>query len=213
MPFTAEQFYAVFGEYNHAVWPAQYALLALACFAVYFAALPSRTYDRIASAILAFLWVWMALAYHVAFFWKINPAAPLFAVAFLLQAAMLWRIGVTRGSLTLHLRGDLAGWIGSAAILYAVIAYPVLTAFYGHLFPQAPTFGLPCPATIFTIGLLLWAQPPFPRVLLIVPALWALVGTAAAVSLGMPPDYGLPAVTVAALGIVFRQRRPHARLA
>lgn len=207
MPFSSEEFYAVFREYNLAVWPAQYVLFVIACFAVYFAALPSRRYDRIASGMLAFLWVWMALAYHVAFFSKINPAAPVFAVAFLLQAAMLWRIGVARGSLTLHLRNDLAGWIGSAAILYAVIAYPLLTAFYGHFYPDAPTFGLPCPTTIFTIGLLLWAQPVCPRVLLVIPALWALVGTVAAASLGMPPDYALPVVAAAALAIVLGQTR------
>lgn len=211
MPFTAEQFYAVFHDYNHAVWPAQYALFAIACVSVYFAALPSRTYDRIASGMLAFLWLWAGLAYHAFFFSKINPAAFVFAAAFVTQAALLWRYGVARGRLELHLHNDLAGWIGSAAILYAIIVYPVLTAFYGHVFPEAPTFGVPCPVTIFTIGLLLWAQRPYAHWLLIVPVLWALVGTFAATSLGMPPDYGLTAVAIAALGIVAgRVAREHA---
>jgi hypothetical protein len=57
MPFTTQQFYDGFAAYNHAVWPAQYALFIFAAVAVYFAALPSRTYDRIASGMLAFLWV------------------------------------------------------------------------------------------------------------------------------------------------------------
>ncbi len=211
MPFSVEEFYAVFAQYNHAVWPAQYVLFALACFAVYFAALPSRTYDRIAIGILAFFWAWMALAYHVAFFSRINPAAPIFAVAFLVQAGMLWWYGVRGGSVELHLRNDAAGWVGGLAIAYALGAYPILSGVFGHVFPYAPTFGLPCPTTIFTFGLLLWAQRPFPYALLIVPALWALTGTFAAISLGMPADFGLPAVALAALGIVLgRVAKQHA---
>lgn len=213
MPFTVDRFFAVFREYNLAVWPVQFVFFALACFAVYVAALPSRTYDRIACAILSFLWLWMAFAYHLAFFWKINPAAPLFAAGFIAQGALLWWFGVKRGSLTLQLRNDAAGWIGGAAIVYAVIAYPIATAMYGHVFPDAPTFGLPCPTTIFTFGLLLWARPAVPRGLLIVPSLWALFGASAAASLGMPPDYGLPVVALAALAVALAQVRPHPRLA
>lgn len=213
MPFTVEQFYAVFAAYNHAVWPAQYALFVLAGATVYCAALPSRTYDRVASGALAFLWLWMALAYHAAFFWRINLAAPLFALGFLLQAAILWRIGVTRARLTLELRNDAAGWLGSLAVLYALAVYPLLSILYGHNFPQMPTFGLPCPTTIFTMGLLLWARPAVPRVLLAIPVLWSLVGTVTALQLGMPPDFGLTATAAAALGIAFAQWHPHARLA
>ena len=206
MPFSLEQFYGVFASYNHAVWPAQYFLFALACLAVYFAALPGRTYDRVASGILAFFWLWTAIAYHLAFFTKVNPGAPLFALIFLIQAALLWRIGVARGSLVLQLRNDLSGWMGSIAVVYAIIVYPILTKAYGHFYPQSPTFGVPCPTTIFTIGLLLWVQPVVPRVLLIVPSLWAVLATSAAASLGMPPDYALPGVAFFALAIAFGRR-------
>jgi hypothetical protein len=155
----------------------------------------------------------MALAYHLAFFSRINPAAPIFAIAFVLQAALFWRFGIARGALRMQLRNDVAGWTGSAAILYALVAYPLLTAAAGHFYPGMPTFGLPCPTTIFTFGLLLWAVPPFPRVLLAVPVLWAVLGISAAVSLRMPPDYGLPVAALAAVAIAFSQRRPRARFA
>lgn len=207
MPFTVDQFFAVFREYNHAVFPAQFLLFALACFAVYFAALPSRTYDRLAAGMLAFFWLWMAFAYHVAFFWKVNPGAPVFAAAFVLQALLLYWIGVARGGIELRLRNDPAGWIGSLAIVYALAVYPIWCTVYGHAFPEMPTFGLPCPTTIFTFGLLLWAQRPFPQVLFIIPALWALVGTFAAISLQMPPDFGLTVFAILGLGIALGRRR------
>ena len=213
MPFTVEQFFAVFREYNDAVFPAQFFLFAIGCLAVYFAALPSRTYDRLACALLAFPWIWMAFAYHAAFFWRVNPAAPLFVAAFTLQAAILWWWGVARGSLTLHLRNDTAGWIGSLSIAYALIGYPIASGVFGHVFPEAPTFGLPCPTVIFTFGVLLWSQRPFPILLLAIPILWAAVGTVAANALGMPPDYGLTAAALAAIGIALESRRARPRLA
>ena len=61
---------------------------------------------------------------------------------------------------------------------------------------RLPTFGLPCPTTIFTIGLLCFAVPPTPRSPLIVPLLWCLVGAQAAFLLGVQPDLGLIAAGV-----------------
>lgn len=57
--------------------------------------------------------------------------------------------------------------------------------------PALPTFGLPCPTTIFTLGILLFTKPPVPRSVFIVPLLWSAIGTSAAVQLGIPQDYGL----------------------
>ena len=79
LPFTIAQFYGVFREYNTTVWPAQVALVALAFVAVVLVAVPRRWSGAGVSAILAFLWAWIGLAYHLAFFTTINPAAYAFA--------------------------------------------------------------------------------------------------------------------------------------
>ena len=52
-------------------------------------------------------------------------------------------------------------------------------------------FGAPCPVTIFTIGLLWLARPPVRWFLIVVPVLWATVGSSAAFSLGIREDLGL----------------------
>ncbi|HET9096543.1 MAG TPA: hypothetical protein VFN37_07770 [Candidatus Baltobacteraceae bacterium] len=65
MPFTIDQFYAVFAAYNHAVWPAQYALFALAAFAVYFAALPLPAVVAAAAIIALRSWVAAVHELHV----------------------------------------------------------------------------------------------------------------------------------------------------
>ncbi len=53
------------------------------------------------------------------------------------------------------------------------------------------TFGLPCPTTLFTIGVLAWLEAPYPRSVLAVPMLWCLVGVQAAFLLDMPADLAL----------------------
>jgi hypothetical protein len=216
LPFTVEQFLDVFRRYNEAVWPAQWALAALGVVAVVLAVRPGRHGGRAVAAILAALWLWMGAVYHLGFFRAINPAAALFGAAFLAQAALLLWLGVARGRMTFRVRPDVAGVAGALLVLYALVAYPALDYVLGHRYPTAPTFGLPCPTTILTLALLLWATPAAPRILFAVPLLWAAVGTSAAVQLGMLEDFGLLAAAVACTGILvggaIRTRRAARRL-
>ena len=59
LPFTIEQFYGVFREYNTTVWPAQIFLLVLAVVAVVLVVFPRRWSGSSVSSILAFLWAWL----------------------------------------------------------------------------------------------------------------------------------------------------------
>jgi hypothetical protein len=86
--------------------------------------------------------------------------------------------------------------------------YPVLGSLFGHTYPRAPMFGVaPCPATIFTFGMLLWATKPVPAYLLAIPLLWALIGLNAAISLRVPQDYGLAVAGVFGTVLVLVQNR------
>jgi Family of unknown function (DUF6064) len=75
IPFTSAEFYGVFSAYNMAVWPMQLPLLALGVLAVVLLIRQRINASVGISAILAFLWVWQALACHLAFFTAINPLA------------------------------------------------------------------------------------------------------------------------------------------
>ena len=57
--------------------------------------------------------------------------------------------------------------------------------------------------------MLAFAVPPYPRSLLIVPLLWCLVGAQATFYLGVPPDLGLIAAAVMAIGLWVMARRQH----
>jgi len=201
LPFTVEQFYGVFRDYNAAVWPAQWFLVALALVAVGAVLKPQPWSGVVVSSILGVLWAWIALIYHLAFFARISPAAYGFAAGSAVGAVVFIWQGVIRRRLSFRWVPGLNAMAGVALIAFALVVYPVWSAYAGHPYPATPTFGLPCPTTIFTIGLLCFAVPPMPRSPLIVPLLWCLVGAQAAFLLGVQPDLGLIAAAVVGVGI------------
>ena len=198
LPFEREQFFAVFTRYNEAVWPAQVVLAALAVVAALLVWRPGRATNRVTGAVLAVLWIWMGAVYHFTFFRTINPAAVFFAAAFLLEGAAIAWFGVWRARLHFQVSRGPAGLAAGVMVVYALAVYPLIGQAAGHVYPAAPTFGLPCPTTIFTLGLLVAAGRTVPRLLWVVPFAWAAIGTVAAVQLGVVEDFGLPAAAIAA---------------
>lgn len=204
LPFTTEQFLGVFRDYNLSVWPAQIValLVAASCIAL---ALRGPAGSRLAATLLALLWLWMGIVYHGIFFARINPAATIFAALFVLEAVLIVHAGAIRRSLRFQPRRDLAGSAGVVLMAYALLVYPILGAVSSHAYPQAPTFGLPCPTTIFTFGLLLWADEGSPRYLAVIPALWSVLGLSAALSLGIVEDIGLIVSAIVATALLLRR--------
>jgi hypothetical protein len=199
LPFDAHQFFGVFARYNTAVWPAQIALTLAAVVAVALALRPRAGSDRTIAVILGVLWLWMGGVYHLIFFRPINPVATAFGALFVLEGVLLIAIGGWLGRLRFAWTRTMLGHVGAALIAYALVIYPILAHVLGHRYPATPTFGLPCPTTILTLGLLAWAAPPRPWGVLVIPLLWSAVGASAAVQLGVWEDLGL----VAAGGLTF----------
>ncbi len=209
LPFTAEQFFSVFERYNIAVWPAQVILNLLGLGAIAFAARKIRPSDRIISLILSLLWLWTAVIYHYTFFSSINPAANIFALLCLLQGMLFLWFGVFRNRLVFTLPHGAYGVTGGLLLLYALVIYPLLGQALGHAYPRSPSFGLPCPTTIFTFGLLLWSARSLPKVILFIPFLWSLIGSSAALNLGVREDTGLLIAGIVGVSMLaFRKNVP-----
>jgi uncharacterized protein DUF6064 len=203
LPFDVAQFFAVFARYNSAVWPAQVILVVLALVAVALA-LRSRAWsDRAVAGVLGLLWLWMGVVYHWTFFRAINPAATIFGGLFVLEGSALLVSGAVRHDLHFRARRTLLGLVGALLLAFALGVYPLLGYAVGHRYPATPTFGLPCPTTIFTLGLLLWVERPMPNSLFLVPLAWSALGASAALQLGVREDLGLLAAGVVAGLLVF----------
>jgi hypothetical protein len=204
LPFSRDQFFDLFALYNTTIWPMQIGLVIVAIACV-IAILAGGGQDRAIGWALASLWGWMAVAYHLVFFTRINPAAWLFGGAYLV-AAWLFARHASAGTLRFTRSIDTSHVAGFVLMAYALVGYPIVARIAGQTYPTVPTFGLPCPTTIFTLGLLLLGQSPVPVALLVVPLIWSLIGTIAALDLGVTEDYGLPAAAV----ITVLLRRTHA---
>ena len=189
LPFTAEQFFGVFADYNRtfivavvALWVASVAVLA------HVSRDPSRRSRRL-SLFLAALWLWNALVYHALLFTRINPAAWLFAGLFLVQAVLfVW--AATQRRIEYFTSTGWAQIIGLGLIAYALL-YPFLTIVFGHNYPAAPTFGVPCPTAILTIGAFVTSRRRIPVAVAVIPIVWGIIGGSAALLLAVPTDYVL----------------------
>ena len=182
----------MFGAYNPAIWPAQiiaYFMGAVAVWAIF----TTRPWaGRVVAAILGIMWVWNGLAYHLAFFAPINPAAYGFAALFVLQGLLFLGHGAIAGRLRFAGQIGWRGMLGVALIAYAGVIYTALGYFLGHEWPNIPVFGVaPCPTTIFTFGVLMLAAGPLPLWLIALPVVWTGIGATAAVLLNVAEDLGL----------------------
>jgi hypothetical protein len=205
LPFSLEDFLATFRAYNAAIGFAPLLLLALAIGLVILAYSTARWRHRAIAAGLSALWIWSGVVYHWGFFSKINPAARIFGALFLVQAAIIIANGVFRDRLQFDPRGPRA-WLGWVVIAYALAVYPLLGVAAGHGYPSGPSFGAPCPMTIFFFGLMLWTSGRVAVSNILLPLAWAIVGVVAAVQLGIREDFGLGVSAILMVAHVIRHR-------
>ena len=185
----------------------QFILTGAALLSIFAAVKAGRSWSKTVSVILGLLWLWMGAVYHLMFFSLINPAATVFGIMFILQAAIFFYAGALRDDLTFRFRPCVLGFAGILLLIYALVAYPLLGFVYGHVYPYSPTFGLPCPTVIFTFALLLWSDKKVPLYVLPIPLIWSLIGFSAAILLGICEDIGLLIAGVLAVSLLLWSRR------
>lgn len=207
MPFTRVQFFDVFAAYNAAIWPAQIVAYLLGV-AVLFGIVRSGSAlaARFVLGTLAVAWLGMGAVYHLDFFAAINPLAAAFGVAFIAQSLLLAAAAATHHPPRFAYRRDLQTIAAAGLVLYAAVVYPWLGEWAGRGGMHGPMFGVaPCPTTIFTFAVLLLMRP-MRWWLVVIPTVWAAIGTTAAIELGVPEDFGLPVAAVGAW-LAWRSRR------
>lgn len=202
IPFSIEEFLSVFEKYNQSLWPVQLILYGLAFSAIFLLVRNGAGSSRIVFSILAFLWIWMGLVYHILYFSSINKAAYLFGALFILQGVIFLYFGVVRQKIELKANIKLVAVIGIVFIVYALVVYPLLGYSLGHVYPASPTFGVPCPTTIFTFGILLFSVKRISWYIIIIPFLWSVIGFFAAMTLSIKEDFGLVIAGLIATGIL-----------
>jgi hypothetical protein len=208
-PLTREAFFGTFRVYHEAFVAAPFIWVAIALAMLYLAIRPHGRSDRMIGLFLAGLWAWAGIAYFIMSHAPVNPAAYLFGALFVVQAIVFLHVGTIRHRLSFDPRWDAYGITGAILMGYALILYPVIGLATGHVFPETPTFGVPCPTTIFTLGLLLWTAGRVPGWVLAIPVAWGLIGAVAALNWGIWQDVAMPVAAIIVSVMLLRRNQIH----
>ena len=205
-PFTTEQFFSVFEQYNQAVFPAQLVifLLALLCVALLHSKITFK--DKLVGSFIGFLWIWTGAVYHIGFFAVINPIARIFGALFILEGLLIL-FSTFKNRLHFPVNHLVTDYLGYFFILFGGLLYPLIGLAI-HIEPaQTISLGLPCPTGILTFGLFMLARKQFPMYLIIIPVLWAIVGLFAAINFGVYQDFMLIISAVSALFLIYAGKK------
>jgi hypothetical protein len=201
------QFLATFGRASAAVWPAQIVWYLAAVAIVALALWPVRRSSQLICALVAAYFAWIGIAY---FAWQMPGVhySWLWATMFTLQAALLVVAGIVRSDLVIRPRWDLVSGLGAVFMAYALIGYPLVGVLGGHALRVVPVFGVsPCASVMFFFGLLLWAVPPAPKYVLLLPLAWALGAAPPDLARGVAADYGMLVAALITAGVIIWRDR------
>ena len=206
-PFSIEEFFSVFEAYNSAIFPLQFFIIAIGLIATFLLQSESRFKNPLIAGFLAFLWFWIGIVYHLFHFTVINKAAYGFGALFILQG-VFFVIEMSRQRLHFYFPKGIWGYLGYFFIWFGLILYPLISYFAEVSWLKTISLGLPCPTTILTFGFLMLTNPKIPKYLLIVPSIWAVIGTGAATNFGIYQDYVMLLSAIVANIYLLRRKRP-----
>lgn len=213
--FSASTYDALVAQYNAALWPLQWAILALAATALVVAwrgGAPAL--QRGVWVLLGGAWLWIGWGFHHRQFAAINWAADHVAVAFAAQGAALLWLGLRSDRLACDSEGRRSPrrLFGAAIVILALAGLPLLAAALGRPWARTEWLGLMSePTALATLGFfLLMARRP-PLLLAVLPLAAMLLSGALASGLRQPwPWLGTAVAAAAAAALVGRTlgRRP-----
>jgi hypothetical protein len=188
--FTIDDLLFVFERFNLAVWPLQIISYIFGLLAVFFAIKQTKYSINVVSAILSFYWLWAGIVFCMIYWAPSYIYAYGFGVLCIIQG-ILFLFSAIKPNLSDYPRNNLHSSVGLIFIIYAMVVYPLFGYLLGHIYPKFLPLGLvPCPTTIFTIGLFLLIKKKYPRYYLIVPFIVAISGLLA-IYKGIYEDIGL----------------------
>ncbi len=200
--FTLEKFLLTLENYNLDIWPLQIVSYILGIAVIVLAVKKTRLSNRVISLILSFFWLWSGIVFCILYWNKSFKFALIFGILLIIQG-LIFIYSFLKQNISFSYTWNRYSAIGILLIFYAMIAYFLIGLFIGHTYPQSFPFGLvPCPTTIFTLGILLWTDKKVPKHIIIIPALLSLVGIIALIK-GIYEDIGLLVLGLSAALLIF----------
>ena len=192
--FTPETYFRLFELYHRDRWPVQLACLAMAVAIMLCLWLKSTWGGRVIALLLAASWAWAGWAFLHLRFAPIHWVADWYAVAFFLQALLLFIYGISRRGMKFETGNSVRAGIGVFVLLGALLAMPATAYLTGRDWMQAELFAMTPDATaLATLGLLLLTKDRVAVWLVVIPVAWCIVTGATLWALEAPEGLILPA--------------------
>lgn len=185
--FPIELFSGIFEKYSLDIWPMQVVAYIMGIASLFFVIKRTEHSNRIIAAVLSFLWLWIGIVFFLLYFAPHFSMHYVFGGLFIIQG-IIFLANVIKPRVSFRCKRDVYSVVGILFIAYSMIGYPVVGYLLGR---QSAPFGVfPCPTTVFTFGLLLLIDTKVPKLFLVIPTLWALMGFPP-VFVGVFEDIGL----------------------
>ena len=192
--FTPETYFRLFELYHREWWPIQLACLAMAVGILLSLWLKSTRGGRVIAILLAASWAWVGWAFLHLRFAPIHWVANWYAVAFFLQALLLFIYGISHRRMEFETGNKVRAGIGVFVLLGALLAMPATAYLTGRVWMQAELFAMTPDATaLATLGLLLLTKDRVAVWLVVIPVAWCIVTGATLWALEAPEALILPA--------------------
>jgi len=154
--------------------------------------------------LLAESWAWVGWAFLHLRFAPIHWVADWYAVAFFLQALLLFIYGVSRRRVEFVIGNSARAGIGVFVLLVALLVMPVTAHLTGREWMQAELFAMTPDATaLATLGLLLLAKGRVAVWLVVIPVAWCIASGATLWVLEAPEAMILPAGAMLTIALMF----------
>jgi hypothetical protein len=198
--FAPRTYYRLIELHNLDVWPMQLVSLLLGVAVVVLVRGEGAWRRRTVATILAGCWLWVGWAFHIQRYATINWAAPWFGAAFVVEASLLFGVGVLHDRLTFRPAGDRLRRVGLGVLVFALVAQPLVGPLVGRDWRQVEIFGVaPDPTVAATLGVLLLAANRSLWLLMVIPLLWCAVDGAFLWTMGAPDALVMPLAALLAL--------------
>ena len=197
--FSPETYYRLFELYNADVWPTQIMALAAGVAIFVLMVRGPRWSGHAVAALLAAAWFTVAWAYFLEHYATINLAAPYLACGFAAQAVLIAVSGILMGRLAFNNPKSLAGKVGIALLLFAILLQPLMGPLIGREWSGVELFGLaPDPTVLATLGVLI-AADRIRLELFVIPVLWCAITGATLWIMGSPEVLLMPSAGLSTL--------------
>jgi hypothetical protein len=190
LSFSLEEFLVVLESYNLDIWPLQIITYALILLVLFISLKPTKYSPKIILAALSFFWLSTGIVFCFIYWAPSHIFGYIFGICCTAQG-LLFLYSLIKSDITITSPDKTNMLIGILFILYAMIGYQILGYYLDHIYPKFFAVGLvPCPTTIFTLGLFVIINTKIPIKYVAIPFVISLGGFLAAYN-GIYEDIGL----------------------